>query len=152
MPETGNGTVRYTCWPWESWAMFWRWRELEVGVGLKCFVKERNIFLVLAGSTAEIQTRLHQPFPGQSARAGAKGTREEGPAVACCSHAEESPQRPIHFSERYCASSHSHLSHPLYYSLSLCSCSGCLPPNKITNIEIQNTEQGSSCQPICVVF
>lgn len=122
-------------------AMFWWWWELEVGVGFKCFVKERNTFMVLAGSTAEVQTRLHQSFPGQSARAGAKGTGEEGPTVGCCSQAEESPQRPVHLSDRYCAKSHPHLSHSLYYSLSLYSCSGCLPHDKITNIQTQNTEQ-----------
>lgn len=64
-------------------------------------------FLVLAGCAAEVQTRLHQPFPGQSARAGAKDTGEEGagafgrPAVESCSPAEESPRGPIYLAQRY---------------------------------------------------
>ncbi|KAG7228055.1 hypothetical protein INR49_005677 [Caranx melampygus] len=58
------------------------------------------------GGTAEIQTRLHQPFPRQSARAGAKGRRKEAagtvsrPTVTYCPQAgEASPQRPPYLSE-----------------------------------------------------
>lgn len=81
------------------------------------------MFLVLAGSTAEVQTRLHQSFAGQSARTGAEDTGEketgecDRPTVRCCCQAEERPQCPVYLSERYCARSHPYLSHPLYYFL-----------------------------------
>lgn len=108
--------------------------ELEMGgLGLNILSRGAICFWFLAGCTAEIQTRLHQSFPGQSARAGAKGTGEEGaggfvrPTVGCCCQAEESPQCLVYLSEWYCASSPLHLSHPLSCPLSLCSCNGCLP-------------------------
>lgn len=105
-----------------------------MGSDLNVLSRRIICFLVLAGRAAEVQTRLHQSFPGQTARAGAKDTREEGagtfgrPAVESCSQAEESPQGPIHLVERYMpASTPPHVSHPLYCPLSHCSCSGCLP-------------------------
>ena len=90
--------------------------------------------LVLAGGASEVQTGLHQSFPGPAARAGAEDAGEEGAgghgghAVGPrCSQAQESPQRPHYLSERYCASSHPHLSQPLCCPLSQCSCGGCWP-------------------------
>lgn len=108
------------------------------------------MFLVLAGSAAEVQTRLHQSFPVQSARAGAKEMGEEGaggfsrPTVRCCSQAEEaeeSPQCPACPCQWYCASSHPHLSHQLYCQLSHCSCSGCLP-RPVTHTDTEQRARG----------
>lgn len=78
-----------------------------VGSDLNVLSRRIICFLVLTGCAAEVQTRLHQSFPGQSARAGAKDTGEEGagafgrPAVESCSPAEESPQGPIYLAQRY---------------------------------------------------
>lgn len=111
---------------WSGWS--WKWR-----VGFKCFVKRAICFWFLAGGAAEVQARLHQPFPGQAARAGAKDAGEEAagglgkPSVRRCSPAEESPQCPVYLSQRYRASSHPHLPHALCCTLSPCSCSGRLP-------------------------
>lgn len=121
------------------------------GLVLNVFVEMSNMFLLLAGRTAEVQTGLHQPFPGQSARAGAKGTGEEGAGGlcgSCCSRPEESPKCPVYLSERYCASSHSHLSHPLY-PLSHCSCSGCLPHDQ--SHKCRHRTKGDRFQPLCAV-
>lgn len=123
----------------------WKWR-----LGLQCFVRRNNMFLVLAGSAAEVQTRLHQSFPVQSARAGAKEMGEEGaggfsrPTVRCCSQAEEaeeSPQCQAYPSQWYCASSHPHLAHQLYCQLSHCSCSGCLP-RPVTHTDTEQRARG----------
>lgn len=81
--------------------------QLEWEVGLTCFVRKSNIFLVLAECTAEVQTGLHQSLPGKTARAGTTGAGEEGagrfwgPSVRRCCRAEESPQWPLYLSERY---------------------------------------------------
>lgn len=106
------------------------------------------MFLFLAGSTAEVQTRLHQSFPGQTARAGEEGPGEEGSgrfstaAVGCCCQAEESPRCPLYLSEWYRASSsHPHLSHtahcPVAAAVAFCHII-------ITHIQTQNKEQGGS--------
>lgn len=111
-----------------SLGQMWKWE-----LGLKWFVKSDNMLLVLAGSTAEVQTRLHQSFPVPSAGAGAKEAGEEGagrlgkPQIRRCSQAEDGPQRPVDPSRRYRASSHPHLSHQLHCQLSHCSCRGSLP-------------------------
>ena len=130
--------------------------EVETGVGLKCFVNKSNMSLVLAGGASEVQTGLHQSFPGPAARAGAEDAGEEGAgghgghAVGPrCSQAQESPQRPGYLSERYCAGSHPHLSQPLCCPLSQCSCGGCLPHDH-THTHTQNKKQdGQFLANIC---
>lgn len=82
----------------------------------------------LAGRAAEVQARLHRPFPEQTARAGAKGPGEEGPgpfggpAAGRRRRAEESPQCSGNLSDRYGASSHlSHAAHcPVAAAVAVC--------------------------------
>lgn len=111
--------------------------------GLSVMSRRAMCFWLLAGRTAEVQARLHHPFPGQTARAGAKGTGEEGSggfgraAVECCCQAEESPRWPGSLSKRYRATSH--LSRTAHCStaaaVAVCHIT-------ITHIQTQNTGRG----------
>ena len=93
--------------PWGTPGLYSRaWGVLNGSLCLTVLSRRAACFLFLAGCTAEVPARLHQSLPGQTERAGAKGTGEEGagrlggPAVGRRSQAEESPRRPGHLSER----------------------------------------------------